>query len=73
MLVILSFLLYSTICCAIEQSIVSRIDLNEPLLGNHIQFDEGTASPNIDPNILEDANLTTVILIIFKAFPNKFI
>lgn len=65
MLVLLSFLLYTTICCAIEPSIVSRIDSNELLLENNVQTDDETIHPTIDPNIAEDANLTTVLFLVF--------
>lgn len=61
MRVLLSFLLYTTICWAIEPSIVSRFESNELFPENNIQTLDGEIEPTIDPNIAEDANLTTVL------------
>lgn len=62
MLVILSVLLLTTICCARQPLIVSRFDSNELHFENPIQSDEQLMIfPTIDPNIAEDAKLTTVM------------
>ena len=61
MLVLLSFLFYTTICCAIEPSIVSRLDSNELFPENNVQTIEGEIEPTIDPNIAEDAKLNAVL------------
>lgn len=62
MLVNLSvLLLLTTICCAIQPSIVTRIDSNEISFEHHLQQNEQFIFPTIDPNIAEDAKLTTVL------------
>lgn len=71
MLVILSVLLLTTVCSAVQPSIVSRFDSNEILFENlnlqtSLQTGELMFFPTIDPSIAEDSRLTTVLLIVFK-------
>lgn len=73
MLVILSVLLLTTICCARQPSIVSRFDSNELQFENSIQSDEQLMIfPTLDPNIAEDSKLTTVMKYVY-AYKFKFL